>query len=175
MSDPTLSFSAAPLPPVHGGTRLVLDPGGPKERTLELKPGAHIVGTGQDADVRITDPHVSRAHAKLEVGASGVDLEDLGSSNGTWVNGVKVKSARVTASAVIVIGRTTLRIDMEPEPIVRHGFGEAVGSAPSMLEVFEVMHRLAPTDLSVTLIGETGTGKDVLAPKACSRASCSGT
>ncbi len=162
MSDPTLSFSSVPVPPARSATRLVLEPGSERERVFELKPGVTVVGSGKDADIRIEDPHVSRAHVKLVLAAGGIALEDLGSSNGTWVNGVKVKEAHLSVNAVIVLGRTTLRVDLEPER-PRVGFGDAVGSSPRMAEVFADLARLAPTDLSVTLLGETGTGKDVLA------------
>ncbi|HVZ35837.1 MAG TPA: sigma-54-dependent Fis family transcriptional regulator, partial [Polyangiaceae bacterium] len=162
MPDLTLSFSSVPVPPARTIRRLVLEPGSERERAFDLKPGVTIIGSGKDADVRIEDPHVSRAHVKLELGAQGIELEDLDSSNGTWVNGVKVKEAHLSASAVIVLGRTTLRVELEAE-CPRHGFGDAVGSSPRMADVFADLARLASTDLSVTLIGETGTGKDVLA------------
>src|SRR5437879_2841961 len=48
-------------------------------------------------------------------------------------------------------------------PTGAHVFGSLVAAAPAMGEVFAVMRRLAPTDITLTVIGETGTGKDVIA------------
>jgi len=56
-----------------------------------LTEGAWIVGSSPDADIRITHPTVSRRHARLFVGADGVDVEDLGSSNGTRVDGDSIR------------------------------------------------------------------------------------
>jgi DNA-binding NtrC family response regulator len=163
MSDGTLSFSVAPREPPRRNIRLIIDPGGAKEREVVLEFGTHTVGAGKDATVLIDDPHVSRMHAQLIVSPAGVDIEDLGSSNGTWLNGVSVKSARISATTVVSIGRTAVRIEIgeKREPTGR--FGDAVAGSDRMKQVFEFLEKLAATDLSVTLIGETGTGKDVLA------------
>ncbi len=67
------------------------------ERTLRipLTKGQWVVGSSPDVDIRITHPTVSRRHARLFVGADGVDVEDLGSSNGTRVDGDAVRGRTV--------------------------------------------------------------------------------
>jgi two-component system response regulator HydG len=163
MSDGTLSFSAPAREAPRREIRLIIDPGENKEREIKLEPGTYTVGAGKDANVLIEDPHVSRVHAKLVVSVEGVDIEDMNSSNGTWLNGVSVKQARIAATTVVSVGRTQLRIEIgeRREPTGR--FGDAVAGSERMRTVFQFLEKLASTDLSVTLIGETGTGKDVLA------------
>jgi DNA-binding winged helix-turn-helix (wHTH) protein len=55
------------------------------ERVVPLRDGDNIVGREADVDVRIDGPSVSRRHARIRVSASGVTVEDLGSTNGTFV------------------------------------------------------------------------------------------
>jgi DNA-binding NtrC family response regulator len=163
MSDGTLSFATPPRERPRREVRIVVDAGGPKERTVELELGTYTIGAGKDVNILIEDPHASRLHARLVVTPEGVDLEDLGSSNGTWLNGVSVKSARITTSTVVSIGRTAVRVELGEKREDTGRFGDAVGGSERMKTVFTFLEKLATTDLSVTLIGETGTGKDVLA------------
>ncbi|MFI5245471.1 MAG: FHA domain-containing protein, partial [Gemmatimonadales bacterium] len=61
------------------------------EYSFELRPGAAIVvGRAVNSDVAIVDPTVSRRHAELTVVRDGVQVTDAGSSNGTFVNGVRI-------------------------------------------------------------------------------------
>lgn len=56
------------------------------ERSIALGMGDHVIGRGSDADISIAeDPRLSRRHARLVVTATSVEIEDLGSTNGTWV------------------------------------------------------------------------------------------
>src|SRR5207247_1890751 len=63
------------------------------ERRFPLVPGAHVVGRDPDVEVRLDAPTVSRRHARLVVTASGTVLEDFGSKNGTFREGVRVSSS----------------------------------------------------------------------------------
>src|SRR5262245_42486140 len=69
-----------------------------------------LVGRSTDADICIDEEGVSRIHCSIEGGAFGPELKDLGSTNGTYVNGVKVDRARLSAGDTIVIGRRPLRV-----------------------------------------------------------------
>ena len=79
---------------------------------LPLAPPGVVVGRGNDADLRVNDPGVSRRHAEFRVteDATGprVSVHDLGSTNGVQVNGKRVEDATLTDGAVIRIGNTTL-------------------------------------------------------------------
>lgn len=81
---------------------------------LPLSPPGIVVGRGNDADLRIDDPGVSRRHMEFRVtdSASGprVSVHDLGSTNGVLVNGKRVEQATLADGAVVRIGNTTLTL-----------------------------------------------------------------
>jgi DNA-binding winged helix-turn-helix (wHTH) protein len=78
-------------PPAVGsaGPRLVWG-----ERILSLKPGENLLGRGRTAAVRLDAPSVSRHHARIRVEGIRATLEDLGSRNGTRLNGERILGAR---------------------------------------------------------------------------------
>jgi adenylate cyclase len=80
-------------------------------QTFELTPGVGLVlGRALNSDIPVFDPTISRRHAELRSDATGVEVRDLGSSNGTFVNGAKVAQARLSAGDVVGFGRVTFRV-----------------------------------------------------------------
>jgi hypothetical protein len=81
---------------------------------LPLAPPGIVVGRGNDADLRVNDPGVSRRHVEFRVtedaGGQRVSVHDLGSTNGVLVNGKRVEDATLADGAVIRIGNTTLTL-----------------------------------------------------------------
>jgi DNA-binding winged helix-turn-helix (wHTH) protein len=65
------------------------------EREIALAPGAHVLGREPEAAVWVDSPRVSRRHARIFVSAAGTSVEDLGSKNGTFVNGNRVTNAHL--------------------------------------------------------------------------------
>jgi hypothetical protein len=98
----------------NGAPRLLVstaDPGpggGTSQRTYELNAPLTILGRGTDCDLRLVDPGVSRHHAELRVEDGEVVLVDLGSTNGTFVNGQPVRRVSLTDGTRVTLGRTTL-------------------------------------------------------------------
>ncbi len=93
------------------------------DRRFRLAIGATLVaGRDLGCDVPILDPAVSRRHARLSADAGGLTLEDLGSRNGTWVNGARVQQARAVVGDSIALGTVmfTLRdeADSAPKPSI---------------------------------------------------------
>lgn len=126
------------------------------------------IGKSPDSDLVLIDSAVSRNHCEIVRDAKGFLLRDLASTNGTLVDGAEVREAYLRAGAVIRIGHIELKVRPYSEriellPSERDRFGEVVGAAESMREVFGLMERLAPTDATILIGGETGTGKDALA------------
>jgi hypothetical protein len=76
--------------------------------TFALTRAVTRIGRGSDADVHIEDPGVSRHHAEIRVAGADVVLRDLGSTNGTYVNGTLVAEQPLRDGAVITIGSTNL-------------------------------------------------------------------
>ena len=67
-----------------------------------------VIGRGAETEVRLTDTGVSRRHAELRQVEDRVELHDLGSTNGTRVNGQRVEAATLTDGDVITVGTTDL-------------------------------------------------------------------
>ena len=81
----------------------------PDGETIALFDGMRI-GRNEDNDVRISDGRVSRHHARIVAAGDGFAIEDLQSSNGTFVDGAPVGRAKLHAGASIVLGETVLEI-----------------------------------------------------------------
>jgi transcriptional regulator with GAF, ATPase, and Fis domain len=126
------------------------------------------IGKAPENDLVLSDDTVSRQHCELERRAQGVVVRDLGSTNHTRVGRTAVHEAVVESGATITVGGVDLGLRVEPRqavvlPSEANHFGDAIGHSIAMRTVFGVLERIAPTDASVLLEGETGTGKDVLA------------
>jgi transcriptional regulator with PAS, ATPase and Fis domain len=134
---------------------------------VRITSGRLRVGSAETNDVRLRDPTVSRLHCELSFG-DVVHVVDLGSTNGTWVNGVRVHDAELPAGCVLHVGGSALRIEMseelaEVEVSPSNRFGQVIGESFEMRRIFAILERVAPTDAAILLEGETGTGKDALA------------
>jgi DNA-binding winged helix-turn-helix (wHTH) protein len=80
------------------------------ERDIALAAGVHIIGRSPDAAVCVDDGGVSRHHARIRIDASGAVLEDLGSKNGTVLDGRTIdRPTPLVDGARIVVGATALK------------------------------------------------------------------
>jgi hypothetical protein len=95
-------------PAVATGRRLELVGGTETGRVVRLRPPSLVIGRGADADLRLMDTGVSRRHAEIEVDQDGVTIVDLGSTNGTSVNGQRVSRARLADGDRIGLGASVL-------------------------------------------------------------------
>ncbi|HEY3261651.1 MAG TPA: DUF3662 and FHA domain-containing protein [Pseudonocardiaceae bacterium] len=98
-------------PAVQTGQRqltatLQLDDG--SNRSYQLTPGANVIGRGQDAQFRLPDTGVSRRHLEISWDGHGAILSDLGSTNGTTVNGQPVQTWQLGDGDVIRVGHSSL-------------------------------------------------------------------
>ena len=158
---------------------LVVVAGREQGRRIRLRAGTVVLGASPDVDVTLDDPRLSRSHASFELVSDGVRVRDLGSRNGTRVNGLPITEAVLRPGGVIELGDTVLVVDGEGAPVdaptagrragptrgaLTSGEGEPfVAHGASMRRVFAVLERAAGSDVTVLLQGESGTGKDVAA------------
>lgn len=104
-----------------------------KQQPVPLRGGRIVIGRQEDCQVRIPSAQISRHHCEVVVGVGGVRIRDLGSSNGTYVNGQKVGEAELEAGDVVAVGSMlfVVRIDGEPAVIDPEALGARVRSASS--------------------------------------------
>jgi two-component system, NtrC family, response regulator GlrR len=137
-------------------------------KTLRGAGRSALIGTHPSSDVVLSDPHVSRLHARIDVDEQDYVLSDQGSTNGTRVAGVRVRQACLEDGNVIELGATQIRFRLLDEPIrielaAEQSYEGLIGRSVAMRELFAMCSRVAPTDAPVLLEGETGTGKELVA------------
>lgn len=88
------------------------------ERTTqhELGERALVIGRDPGCDIFFIDQKLSRRHARIEPGAGGVQLIDLGSRNGTWVNELQVEQHRLTPGDQVRVGGLRIAYEEDPPP-----------------------------------------------------------
>jgi adenylate cyclase len=142
--------------------RLVPTNGGP---SIDLPPGRSVVvGRGVTSDIAIHDPTISRRHAELTVGPDGVAVRDLGSSNGTCINGSRVTTGRLGPNDSVTFGKVVYQLEaarMPGEappgaPVVTPGTGAAGGGGGDIVRQMPVSAGMpqgegAPRKLSLLL------------------------
>jgi len=159
--------------PERGGTELLphggFEPGplslveghGTGARTFRVGREPLSIGGGADNGIALSDRAVSQYHCRIEPSERGVWIRDLDSSNGTWVNGLRIRRHELRPGAVIRIGRTELRVASR----------RAAGQTPSglvvessaMVSVMAEADRFARLPWPVLVRGETGVGKEHVA------------
>ena len=135
--------------------------------TLDASGPRALLGQSPVCSLRLTDPEVSRRHASLAVTATHLQIIELGSTNGTTVNGVSVKEASLHGGEAIRVGRTVIKVQREAPRFVElaqaASFGRVVGESSAMKKLYPVLASLAACDKVVLLEGEAGTGKELVA------------
>jgi DNA-binding NtrC family response regulator len=135
---------------------------------VALPPIGVVVGADPSVDVVLTDPAVSSRHCTVIPGADGFEVRDLGSRNGTLLDGVALSQARVPVGAILRVGTSLLQLmpaedAVDIPPSQRTSFGGLVGGSLAMRRVYAVLERAAQSQASILFLGESGTGKELAA------------
>jgi DNA-binding NtrC family response regulator len=126
------------------------------------------IGTAPGNDVQLPDEAVSRHHCEIRSAGDGYIVRDLGSTNGTRLDGARIIEGWLDAPSRLQLGASELRFHACIERVDLadsrdEKFGAVFGRSTAMRALFGVLERVAPSRLGVVLVGETGTGKDLVA------------
>ncbi|MEC7526257.1 MAG: sigma 54-interacting transcriptional regulator [Myxococcota bacterium] len=126
------------------------------------------IGAMEENDLVIDDETVSRNHCKITREGDQYIIQDLGSTNGTFVNRVRIREAFLHENCTLSCGKTDIKFQPVDEklhivPSDRERYGEIIGRDRTMREIYAILEKIAPTDTTVVIEGETGTGKEVVA------------
>lgn len=106
---------------------------------------------------------VSREHARVSIANAKVVVEDLKSRNGTLVNGARLERAELEPGDVVGIGGVLLMLTLDPRHFAEPHHRTILGHSWSVAQLLEDVDRVATNPHAVTLVGETGTGKELVA------------
>src|SRR5258708_625263 len=123
------------------------------------------IGSHPSNDLVIDDATVSRFHGELAIAGAAVRVRDLGSRNGTLAGDVAITDATVGGGIALALGNSTIEIHVgddhaELAHSERSSFGALAGESAVMREVFSQLEKVAASDATVLIQGETGTGKE---------------
>jgi transcriptional regulator with GAF, ATPase, and Fis domain len=132
------------------------------------------IGSHASNDLVLADPTISRFHCRLTREGNAWRVVDSGSTNGTRVDGVKVLTAELEREVIVSIGDSLLRVkpDGQGEEVsiaVVPSFGGLVGTSPAMQKLFDLLERVASSDIDALIQGESGTGKELVATEIVQR------
>jgi DNA-binding NtrC family response regulator len=150
------------------GIDLVVIEGADRGARASVGAGIMRVGTSASNHLKLTDRSVSRVHCELRLRNRAVQIVDAGSTNGTFAEGVRIADAELVPGSVFKVGTTSIRLEAANAPTrvaisARDSFGGLLGGSLAMRRVYAVLERLAATDTTALIHGETGTGKELAA------------
>ncbi|HEU0031185.1 MAG TPA: sigma 54-interacting transcriptional regulator [Kofleriaceae bacterium] len=126
------------------------------------------LGSMDDNDVVLSDDTVSRYHCRIVQEDTGYVLVDQRSTNGTFINKVRVREAFLKPGSIVSVGQSQLRFNAREEevqivPSRSDRCAGLIGGNARMREIYTIIEKIAPTATTVVIDGETGTGKEVVA------------
>jgi DNA-binding NtrC family response regulator len=156
-------------------SRLAVIEGPDRGKELSIERERITVGRSLICDLVLLDQSVSGTHFEIQALDQGFLLRDLDSTNGTFCGELAVREVWIRHGQSIRLGQTVMRFEplegtVEIDASPRESFYDLVGKSVRMREIFAMLERVAPTDLTVLVRGETGTGKELVA-RALHRAS----
>jgi predicted component of type VI protein secretion system len=94
--------------------KLVVNPGTSQAKMFELAPGTYMVGRAAGNEIRIEDASISAIHAQIVVRGGAVIVKDVGSTNGTFINGAPVKQGELRPGQSLRLGWVDMTLTAEP-------------------------------------------------------------
>jgi pSer/pThr/pTyr-binding forkhead associated (FHA) protein len=127
-------------------------------------PGRLSIGRGNDCDLVLDEPEMSRRHAMVEATPAGIWLRDLGSANGTYVNGVQVRDAVLFTGDQLAFDRNRFLIEAPGTPTRPQGLDvEEIGGGKPQVEVTQTLQAIrldaARAEPAPEVVATGGDGK----------------
>jgi DNA-binding NtrC family response regulator len=127
-----------------------------------------VVGASSDADLRVEDPTVSSLHVRVHRTDGGIHIQDLDSTNGTFYEKSRIQEVVVPFGAVVELGKACIKVvpeerEVQAKPYSAIRFGGLIGQEQRMRQMFSLLADVAPTNATILIEGETGTGKELVA------------
>jgi transcriptional regulator with GAF, ATPase, and Fis domain len=148
--------------------KLLIVNGSEQGRESVIDKQVFAIGAGKQCDLILQDPAISRKHCEIQILPEGFLIRDLQSTNGTILHGVRICEAYLDEGTEFQVGTTKLVFCPLQESVEyplsrREAFGKLLGRSVTMRRVMHLAETFAPTEASILIEGETGTGKEVLA------------
>jgi transcriptional regulator with GAF, ATPase, and Fis domain len=149
--------------------KLVLTHGhGGHPQEFSFDKGEIRIGAMEDNDMVVGDDTVSRYHCKIVQEDNAYVLHDLGSTNGTFINRVRIREGFLKPGCTVHLGQTELKFysgeeEVDIVPSRKDRCGDIIGKNQRLREIYAIIEKIAPTNSTVIIEGETGTGKEVVA------------
>ncbi|MGZ3429285.1 MAG: sigma 54-interacting transcriptional regulator, partial [Polyangia bacterium] len=140
------------------------------EQGREVEVGKPRVTGGRSIinDLVLSDKAISGSHFEILARDDGYRLRDLDSTNGTFIGELRIREVWLKPGQEFRVGHTLLRFVPTQEIVEiplskRDTFESVTGSSVRMREIFATLEKVAPSELTVMVTGETGTGKEMIA------------
>jgi DNA-binding NtrC family response regulator len=149
-------------------SKLVVATGADQGKEVEITKPRITGGRSIINDLVLSDKAISGSHFEIQAGEHGYRLRDLDSTNGLYVGELRVHDVYLKPGTTFRVGHTDLRFQRTDEIVEiplsrRDSFDRVVGGSVRMREIFATLEKVAPSELTVLVTGETGTGKEMIA------------
>jgi DNA-binding NtrC family response regulator len=148
--------------------KLVVVSGADQGKSVEIAKPRVTGGRSIISDLVVQDKAVSGTHFEVSARDDGYRLRDLNSRNGIFVGELRIREVFLRPGTVFRIGHTNIQFQtledvVEIELSKKDRFDAMLGASPAMREIFAHLEKVAPSDLTCMITGETGTGKEMVA------------
>ena len=148
--------------------KLVVVSGADQGKELEIVKPRVTGGRSIISDLVLADKAVSGTHFEIAARDDGYRLRDLNSRNGVYVGDLRIREVFLRPGTVFRLGHTSIQFQpmqdiVEIELSKRDRFDAIIGGSAAMRQIFAQLEKVAPSDLTVLITGETGTGKEMVA------------
>jgi len=163
------SVSAGSRPSFRYWEMLITVVRGPyKGRDFVFTTDVVTLGKAPQNDIPLPDETVSRQHMEIQRDTKGYLLRDLGSTNGTYLDGAEIREAFLRNGSQVTVGETRFRFRavqrrVRTEPFHPDDLDGLVGTTDAMHRAFGLARAVASLDVTVLVLGELGTGRRSLA------------